>query len=63
MTLYDRGSMREELEKEIEKLTKVLRDTEKDLRHYISENGNLRVENKELKEEVKRNQRENYASN
>ena len=46
--------MREELEKEIEKLTKVLRDTEKDLRHYISENGNLRVENKELKEEVQK---------
>ena len=45
MTLYDRGSMREELEKEIEKLTKVLRDTEKDLRHYISENGYLRGEN------------------
>ena len=37
-------------EKEIENLTKVLRDTEKDLRYYISENGNLRVENKELKE-------------
>ena len=47
MTLYDGGSMGE---KEIENLTKVLRDTEKDLRYYISENGNLRVENKELKE-------------
>ena len=41
-------------EKEIENLTKVLRDTEKDLRYYISENGNLRVENKELKEEVQK---------
>lgn len=46
-------------EKEIENLTKVLRDTEKDLRYYISENGNLRVENKELKEEVQKLKNEN----
>lgn len=56
MTLYDGGSMGE---KEIENLTKVLRDTEKDLRYYISENGNLRVENKELKEEVQKLKNEN----
>jgi predicted RNase H-like nuclease (RuvC/YqgF family) len=56
MTLYYGGSMGE---KEIENLTKVLRDTEKDLRYYISENGNLRVENKELKEEVQKLKNEN----
>ena len=59
MTLYDGGSMGE---KEIENLTKVLRDTEKDLRYYISENGNLRVENKELKEEVQKLKNENKGN-